>query len=219
MSPTQEHTPWHTRWKEGRIGFHCDKPNEHLKNYVHLLQKGSILLPLCGKSGDISWLEKQGFEVFGIELVKPAIEAFFAEHKRTPQKQEKETFSIYQDGNISLYHSDFFALNRQTLGTFDALYDRAALVALEPHIRNRYVQHCLNLLKPKGRLLLITYDIPLPETQGPPFPVRSPSVSKLYAKASSVQLLKEYTYDQQTEPKLKERGLSWSKEAIWLIQK
>ncbi|MEC7985485.1 MAG: thiopurine S-methyltransferase [Myxococcota bacterium] len=215
----QDKDAWHARWQSGQIGFHRDQPNTSLQRHSSHLEPGRILLPLCGKSVDMIWLSTQAFTVVGVELVPKAINAFFSENNMTPEiRTEKERVS-YRSDRVTIYHSDFFLLSTSNIGQFDALYDRAALVALEPGLREQYAQHCLDFLRPGGTLLLLTYDLPRPITQGPPFPVRNPSVPKLYAQASSVQLLEEITYDQTTEPRLKERGLQWSKEAIWKIRK
>ena len=166
---TQYLTRWHQIWADGRIGFHRATPNVYLQKYAQLLCPQNILLPLCGKSLDMIWLEEQGWSVTGAELVQNAIEAFFSEQNGTPEKQNithnAQQHPLYKHGNITIHNSNFFSLESEIIGTFDSIYDRAALVALEPTQRNPYIKHCFSLLKPKSTILLITYDLPRPAAQ------------------------------------------------------
>ena len=61
---------WKDRWENNNIGFHRESVNPLLKNnFTRLaLQQGEkILVPLCGKSLDLTWLASQGFKIDGIE--------------------------------------------------------------------------------------------------------------------------------------------------------
>lgn len=42
---------------------------------------------------------------------------------------------------IDIFQGDIFALDAETLGPVDAVYDRAALIALPPDMRPRYAAH------------------------------------------------------------------------------
>ena len=54
--------------------------------------------------------------------------------------------------------------------TVDGYYDRAALVALPPEMRARYVAHVAALLPSGARGLLVSFEY-LPAEGGPPFSV------------------------------------------------
>ncbi len=43
--------------------------------------------------------------------------------------------------NLDIFVGDFFALTAASLGAVDAVYDRAALIALPAEMRTRYVTH------------------------------------------------------------------------------
>jgi thiopurine S-methyltransferase len=216
-----QNTEWHQRWHEGKIGWHKASPNEHLANHFQQLNltKGTILVPLCGKSQDLIWLAKQGLSVVGIEMVEEGIQSFFTEWGKTPEIYFANGCKYYRKENITILHSDFFQVNTEQLPPIDAIYDRAALVAIPPEIRSKYISHQINLLKKNGKFLLLTYNMPVPESQGPPYPVRPEKIANLYQNTSSVQLLKEIKNTPLTEPKLKERGVPWSTVQIWLIEK
>jgi thiopurine S-methyltransferase len=70
--------PWLDRWREGRTGWHEPSGNRNLKAHWRLSGR-RVLVPLCGKTPDLLWLEKQGNAVVGVELSDIAALAFFAE--------------------------------------------------------------------------------------------------------------------------------------------
>jgi len=79
-----EHTFWHDRWENDRIGFHQETINPYLNEYVSHLKKSTsrcIFVPLCGKTKDMLWLSEKGFHVVGVEINEKAIISFFSENK------------------------------------------------------------------------------------------------------------------------------------------
>jgi thiopurine S-methyltransferase len=212
---------WHQRWKEGNIGWHRPQPNEHLRRHaVHIIKpKASVLVPLCGKSQDMVWLAKQGMTIVGIELVEQAAIDFYAEWGKTPTTDRSGKLIRYHHDPITIYCGDFFECSPEMIGQVDCIYDRAALVALPPSQREKYIDHELNFIDKMGKLLLITYEMPVPENKGPPFPVGRKDVPRLFQKSTSVKHLDEIVHTQETEPKLQKRGVDWSKINIWLITK
>ena len=58
---------WIERWQIGRTGWHEPQGNASLKRYWDLTGR-RVLVPLCGKSADLLWLESQGNSVTGVEL-------------------------------------------------------------------------------------------------------------------------------------------------------
>lgn len=171
---------WRARWQERKIGFHEGKPNGFLARHVaHLAGAKRVFVPLCGKTEDLAYLAAQGHEVVGVELVEDPVQEFFAEHAITPSVEG----NIYRAGAITIICGDFFATD---VGPVDAIYDRAALVALPPEMRPRYVQH----LPVVPRILLVTVEYPEGAMSGPPFSVPEAEVRSLYAD-SRVELVDE----------------------------
>ncbi len=70
-----------------------------------------------------------------------------------------------------------------------AVYDRAALIALPPLRRRRYVRELHALLPAGCRALLITLEYPPHEKQGPPFAVPEAEVRELYGRDWQVETL------------------------------
>jgi len=71
---------WHQRWREGRIGFHQDRPTPLLLEHwpaLELTVGSQVFVPLAGKSLDLVWLAAQGYRVLGVELSPLAVAQFF----------------------------------------------------------------------------------------------------------------------------------------------
>ena len=216
MTIPEQKTNWNKNWKNEKIGFHQAQTSPSLLQYAHILdEERTILVPLCGKTLDMHFLHQRNHCVIGVELIPKAIDDFFQEWGVVPTKK-KDRFWYEQ---ITIINQNIFAIQPPTIPTIDGIFDRAALVALPTHIRAQYARHLLTLLKDEGTLLLITYDLPRSQEKGPPFAVRQNDVPKLFARASSVELLKEIHKTPKEEPSLSSRGVAWSKEHVWLIRK
>ena len=181
---------WAQRWAEGKIGFHEGRPNTLLE--AHAAELGAsrrVFVPLCGKTEDMAFLVARGHEVVGIEAVEPAIVAFFAEHGLTPTVERGQRGLVfYTAPSITILSGDVFAATAEDLGGVNALYDRAAMVALPADVRPRYTAHLQSLLPPGAPGLLVTFDYDQARIDGPPFAVGEAEVRRLYGDAS-VRLL------------------------------
>lgn len=190
---------WRARWQEGRIGFHEGRPNTYLERHASRLDGcARVLVPLCGKAEDLAFLAGRGHEVIGVELVEDAVRAFFAEHGATPEIRARGSLTEYTAGTITLLAGDVFAVTPEHVGHVDALYDRAALIALPPEMRARYVPHVRKLLAPGARGLLVTLEYAQQLAEGPPFAVLEDEVRALWAHAS-VELV-----DEGPDPRVRE---------------
>lgn len=176
---------WHARWGEGRIGFHEGKPNAHLVKHLGVLKGAQrVLVPLCGKAEDLAFLAAQGHGVVGLELVESAVKAFFDERGVTPEVSRHGPYARYVAANITVLAGDFFASTLALLGAIDAVYDRAAVIALPGTMRADYVKHLRALLPPGARGLVVTVEYPQEKMDGPPFCVPEAELRAHYAGLS-----------------------------------
>lgn len=165
---------WQQRWETGQIGFNQAQANASLQEFwpgLGLEPGARVLVPLCGKSLDMSWLAAQGSAVIGVELSQKAAESYFAEHSLTPNVVERGAFTVYSTDQVEIWCGDFFALSAEDIGQCNALYDRAALIALPEAMRARYVEHLGRLLPATCSGLLITLEYDQARMEGPPFAV------------------------------------------------
>lgn len=173
---------WQKRWENDQIGFHLSEVNPYLQQFwpqLGLAHGARVLVPLCGKSLDLEWLASQGHAVLGVELSEKAIEGFFSEQQRVPRVTQRGSFKVYQHDSIELWCGDFFALSAEDVADCTALYDRAALIALPPQMREQYAEQ-LSRITPQGcQGLLITLDYDQSLMAGPPFAVLDDEVRRL----------------------------------------
>ena len=210
---------WLDRWQEDRIGFHETSVNRHLQNCFPGLAPApgsGVFLPLCGKAVDIHWIAGQGFEVIGIELSSIAIEAFFAENSLDFERVETDRFAQYKSANITLLQGDFFDLKPDDLSNCQLVYDRAALIALEPHDRPRYYDHMLTIVPASCDMLLISLEYDQTEMQGPPFSVPSEEIIHRYRDAFSIHTLETSNIIDE-RPRWRKVGLSALQESVFSL--
>lgn len=199
---------WLERWRDGRTAFHEGRPNDLLVRHAALLAGGRrVLVPLCGKSEDLAFLAARGHDVIGVELAEQAVQAFFAEHDLTPSIAPRGPLVAYEvgpaivrpagpgaapaesaagpvaAGAITLLVGDFFAVAPELLGPVDALYDRAALIALPAELRPRYVAQLRALVPAGAPALVITLEYDQAVVAGPPYAVSEVELRTLYAGA------------------------------------
>lgn len=201
---------WHQRWQDKRTGFHQDRPTPlMLKHWPALaLRPGSrVFVPLAGKSLDMAWLADQGYRVLGVDLSQTAIEAFFAGQKLTPRTHDSDLGHHYCAGNIEIICGDVFALDDDTLAGCDALFDRAALIALPPAMRQRYASQVHSRLPSGCQGLLITLEYPQAEMSGPPFSVPEAEIRERFGGQWNVQLLERRDILAQ-QPGMRDEGLT-----------
>ncbi|EQA46243.1 thiopurine S-methyltransferase, Se/Te detoxification family [Leptospira broomii serovar Hurstbridge str. 5399] len=173
---------WHQKWGKNDIAFHEREANPLLIKYFKMLslEKGSrVFLPLCGKTLDISWLLSNGYHVAGAELSKVAIEQLFQELGVEPKITDVGELNRYSANNIDIFVGDIFHLSKIILGQVDAIYDRAALVALPEEMRNRYTTHLIEITN-KAPQLLICYEYDQSLAEGPPFSISNEEVNRHY---------------------------------------
>ena len=173
---------WQRVWQKNQTGFDQKDFNPLM---VELFTEfageteGTILVPLCGKSVDMVYLS-QTHDVFGCELSEIACEDFFVDKGLNPRRTKGQYYSRWRNANVTLWAGDFFKLQRYDIPKCHLAYDRAALVALPPEMREQYVKHLRNMFKDGDRLLLITVEYPEGEIEAPPFYVSEEEVRRLF---------------------------------------
>ncbi|NDV00652.1 thiopurine S-methyltransferase [Pseudoroseicyclus tamaricis] len=182
---------WQSRWRENKIGFHEGRPNALLEEHVGSLGLAAgdrVVVPLCGKAVDLDWLCDRGVLVTGIELNESAAGAVFDRLGLTPEVEAAGPLTRYAADRLTIFVGDVFAVTREMLGPVAAVYDRAALVALPPPMRQRYAPHLAEVTG-RARQLLITFDYDQETMDGPPFAVPPGEVERLYGEAYRPEIL------------------------------
>lgn len=207
-----KHEFWHDKWQKNEIGFHLNQPHSLLVKYINSLnleKNNRIFLPLCGKSLDIHWLLAQGYHLIGIDLSPIAIEELISELAIPFTERKLEKLTHYHHPQIDLFVGDFFELTSSNIGKIDAIYDRAALVALPEEMRTDYAQHLMQISN-QATQLLISFEYDQSVMAGPPFSISPQQLKDYYSKQYQLQLL-----DSQTELL---KGKVGAEEKVWLLK-
>jgi thiopurine S-methyltransferase len=205
---------WHERWKNNDIGFHQSKVNPLLVTYFKELSaaKGSrVFVPLCGKTLDIGWLLSNGYRVAGVELSELAVEQLFAELGREPEITSLGAIKHYRATDIDIFVGNIFDLSPKLLGSINAVFDRAALVALPEAMRNRYAKHVIDMTS-NAPQLLITYEYDQKLMEGPPFAISNEEISRHYQDHYEITSL----ISLEVRGGLKGKGVAT--ENVWLLK-
>lgn len=206
---------WHSRWQSGQTGWHEADGNASLREFWPRLTPGSrVLVPLCGKSSDLAWLAGEGYEVTGVELSDIAARAFFDEADLQFETHEARGFNWHRnlEAGIAIACGNYFEFSDQP---FDALYDRASLVAIPLKKRPEYILHTKSLLKPDAAQLLVTLQYDQEKAEGPPFSVLPDEVQGYWP---NLQRVSERDDIENGSPRFREAGILEMTEVVWVTQ-
>lgn len=186
-----ENSLWLKRWENREIGFNQAMVNSFMVKYfdnLNLSEESSVLVPLCGKTIDIAWLLEKGHAVIGVELSEQAVIELFDELGVVPAISTVGELTLYSADSLQIYVGDIFKVTSEMLGKVDAIYDRAALVALTTGVRVEYTKHLRELTDNASQLLLcFEYDQSLMNRT--PYSVEEREVRKHYEEHYDLELL------------------------------
>lgn len=201
---------WQSRWNKGNIGFHMQEGYPGLKKHwvaLDLPKNSNVLVPLCGKSLDMIWLTDRVKTVVGVEVSEKAIHEFIEENNLTTEQDSFANFTIHKTHKIELWCGDFFKFPDHKYTSYDLIYDKAALVALPPAMRNRYAEKIIALSAENTRMLLHHFVYGQSEMPGPPFSVSKWEIEELYGDYFDIKTLEENELEIESFQKFKMRGL------------
>lgn len=211
---------WHERWQRNEIGFHQDRPHAALGTHwsaLRLAPGSRVFVPLAGKSLDMTWLAAHGHRVVGVELSPIAVRDFFASQQLAPTVERRGALERHAVDSLELWCGDVFDLTPELLGGIDAIFDRAALVALPPALRQRYAAQLIALSGPATQMLLVSMEYDQAQMPGPPHAVLETEVRALYAATHDIALL-ERNAALADFPKFAQRGVSALAEAVYRLK-
>lgn len=205
---------WLRLWDNNRIPFHEAAANSLLVKHLGALAlpaASRIFLPLCGKSRDIAWLLSRGHRVVGAELSGLAIAQLFEELGAVPEITTSGAMPCFRAPGIDLYVGDIFDLTATDLGLVDAVYDRAAVIALPADLRQRYADHmaAITAIAPQ---LLISFEHERKNRDGPPFTVDPAELTRLYGRTYDLTFLERIRVGRGPD------GRSTTFDTIWLLR-
>ncbi|WP_179006590.1 methyltransferase [Winogradskyella forsetii] len=144
---------WENRYAKDQTGWNIGYVSTPLKNYIDQLEDKSlkILIPGAGNSYEAEYLWNNGFKhVYVLDVAQQPLDNL---KSRIPDFPEKQLLNV-----------DFFELR----DTYDLIIEQTFFCALNPSLREKYVEQMHQLLKPKGKLVGLFFNFELTE-DGPPF--------------------------------------------------
>ncbi|XP_063779299.1 thiopurine S-methyltransferase isoform X2 [Pseudophryne corroboree] len=214
---------WNHKWENRNIGFHEENIHPLLAEFLKEMINGrthlNIFFPFCGKAVDMKWLADLGHNIVGVDVSEIALKEFFEEHSIAYVEEEvtgipEAKLFKSTSGNICLYCCNIYLLSDSVIGKFDGIWDRGALVAVNPRERERYVNVLLSLMNEDVRYLLVTVDYDPKLHAGPPFYVPKSEVEALFGSLCNFKQLKKV---EVFTDKQKLWGLDFFFEDIYLL--
>ncbi len=144
---------WTNRWKEGQTGWDVGEVSAPFIPFFESLKDKSIhiLIPGCGNGYEGEYLWRNGFNnVHILDISELPLQNFRARVPDFPKEQ--------------LICMDFFALNKR----FDLVLEQTFFCALDPELRNAYVEKMHDIIYPGGMLVGLMFNFALTD-EGPPF--------------------------------------------------
>lgn len=223
-STDMKHEFWNERWQQQQIGFHLGHPHDWLvAAHDRFPASSRIYVPLCGKTVDLVWLRDQRHEVIGCEFVASAVQDFLREHGLSAQSRRQESgsdsYECHRTPGLSVLQGDALNLTPALVGgPIDVIFDRAALVALEPASRQRYVDGLHRLLRPGGHILLIAFAYDQSRIAGPPWSVDAATIESLFGERFLIETLAVRA--EEGNPRFQAAGVPEMEErCCWLTRK
>ncbi len=205
---------WLRLWDNNHIPFHEAAANGLLVKHFDALAlpaASRIFLPLCGKTRDIAWLLSRGHRVVGAELSGLAVAQLFEDLGAVPEISTSGAMPCFRAPGIDVHVGDIFELTATDLGPVDAVYDRAAVVALPADLRQRYADH-LAAITATAPQLLISFEHERKDRDGPPFTVDPAELARLYGRTYDLTFLERIRVGRGPE------GRSTTFDTIWLLR-
>ena len=189
---------WEERYTKNEIGWNIGYPSAPIKTYIDQLRDTTqrILIPGAGNSYEAEYLWKCGYKnVYILDIAKQPLENFKERVQDFPESQ--------------ILHADFFELDV----SFDLIVEQTFFCALDPQLRQRYVEKMHQLLKPRGKLVGLFFDFEL-SPSGPPFGGSITEYKSLFKDKFKIKLI-EKSYNSIKERHGKELFFIFEKNTRW----
>lgn len=164
---------WQKRYEENQIGWDLGNISPPLKAYFDQLSDKNlkILIPGAGNAYEAKYLFNEGFrDVTVLDWAKAPLENLQKDIPSFPSK--------------NLIQEDFF----KHIGAYDLIVEQTFFCALNPNLRDKYVEKMHQLLKPKGKLVGLLFDAELNDAY-PPFGGCKEEYLTLFSKKFNIKTI------------------------------
>lgn len=154
---------WNTRYVNNETGWDMHQVSPPLKGYIDDLKNKDlkILIPGCGKAYEAEYLMDNGFK--NITLID------FSSVVTTRLKEK------YKNKAIQIVNENFFDHE----GKYDLILEQTFFCALDPSLREKYVEKCYQLLDNNGKIAGVFFNKKFAPHE-PPFITTDEEYRKLF---------------------------------------
>ena len=172
MNQTQ--TDWDELYRRRETPWEKGKPHPALVDFLaeNGPLAGDIFVPGCGSGHDVRALSSANNHVVGIDIATRAI----AKAKARPRIANEEYLL-----------ADLFQLPARFEQSFDWVFEHTCFCAINPTLRQRYVEKVVRVLRPGGKLLAIFFINPDHDDEGPPYRVSRAELDGFFGQQFSLE--------------------------------
>lgn len=164
---------WEERYNIRQTGWDIGRVSPPIKMYLDQLHDRSlrVLVPGAGGAYEAIYAWELGFRnVVILDIARQPLVALREEYNSIP--------------TTSFVHGDFF----DHQGKYDIILEQAFFCALDPSLRQDYVEKMHELLEPEGKLVGLLWDDPMNDDQ-PPFGGNVEEYRGLFEKRFQIEIM------------------------------
>jgi SAM-dependent methyltransferase len=164
-------TYWTNRYLTKQTGWDLGNISSPLKDYIDTIEnkKLKILIPGAGNAYEAEYLFSKGF-----------LNTFVLDFSEIPIMEFKNRNPDFPSQN--LITEDFF----EHIGSYDLIIEQTFFCAIQPVLREKYVEKMSQLLAPNGKLVGLLFSSEF-NSEGPPFGGNKEEYEKLFSKKLKIE--------------------------------
>ncbi|MFD2160315.1 methyltransferase domain-containing protein [Rubritalea tangerina] len=172
---------WHERYQVGDTpwdkGIAAPALVDFISEHADFFSSGKkFLVPGCGRGYDAKVIARAGGQVLAADIVEEALE--FGRRDNP-------------DG-IDFRCLDIFKISERWDVSFDGVWEHTCFCAIEPEVREAYVEVMWRILKPGGTLLGVFFTNPdMPEGEGPPYKTGVDVIERYFGELFEIEWIRE----------------------------
>ncbi len=154
---------WDERYLNNETGWDMHQVSPPLKSYIDSIKNKdlNILIPGCGNAYEAEYLIENGFK--NVTLIDFS-------HVVTSRLIEK-----YKGKPIKIVNENFFDHHEK----YDLILEQTFFCALNPSLREKYVEKCYNILNDEGKIAGVFFNKKFTQSE-PPFIANDEEYKKLF---------------------------------------
>jgi len=166
---------WNNRYLDRKTGWDLGIISPPIKKWFETQKNKDlkILVPGAGKGHEVKYGFKNGFK--NIHYLDLSTEAILSFKKNCPNFPKEKILT-----------NDFFELNKDVF--FDVIIEQTFFCAIDPLLREKYVEKTHQILKEKGCIIGLLFSKEF-ENEGPPFGSSHEEYINLFSKKFNIKKL------------------------------